>query len=81
MLLAYACEKQQDHFPTRAAAFRRPPTLCPNLIPTFLTFSLHSMSSPIQPKADLLAAALAPHFGAAPTRTLKGVAKIRTELS
>lgn len=33
------------------------------------------MSSPIQPKADQLAAALAPHLGAAPTRTLKGVAK------
>ena len=33
------------------------------------------MSSPIQPKADQLAAALAPHFGLAPTRTLKGVAK------
>ena len=33
------------------------------------------MSSPIQPKADQLAAALAPHLGPAPTRTLKGVAK------
>lgn len=33
------------------------------------------MSSPIQPKADQLAAALAPHLGDAPTRTLKGVAK------
>lgn len=33
------------------------------------------MSSPTQPKADQLAAALAPHLGPAPTRTLKGVAK------
>ena len=33
------------------------------------------MSSPIQPKADYLAAALAPHLGSAPTRTLKGVAQ------
>jgi hypothetical protein len=33
------------------------------------------MSSPTQPKADQLAAALAPHLGLAPTRTLKGVAK------
>lgn len=33
------------------------------------------MSSSIQPKTDQLAAALAPHLGAAPTRTLKGVAK------
>jgi len=33
------------------------------------------MSTPIQPKADQLAIALAPHLGPAPTRTLKGVAK------
>ena len=33
------------------------------------------MNSPTQPKADQLAAALAPHLGPAPTRTLKGVAK------
>ena len=33
------------------------------------------MSSPTQSKADQLAAALAPHLGPAPTRTLKGVAK------
>lgn len=33
------------------------------------------MSSPIQPKADQLAATLAPHLGPAPTRTLDSVAK------
>lgn len=33
------------------------------------------MSSPTQPKTDQLAAALAPHLGLAPTRTLRGVAK------
>ena len=33
------------------------------------------MNSPIQQKTDHLAAALAPHLGPAPTRTLKGVAQ------
>lgn len=39
------------------------------------------MSSSTQPNADQLAAALAPHLGLAPTRSLKGVAKALRHLA